>query len=558
MKSCWERVQMPILRTLRDGLTPTGLIVAASFFGAALTPSMMPREPIVQATLAAVAATFGYEVTLLARSVWRYLELPEPKGRLWTLWLLAACGISLAIMVYSLSKAASWQNATREAVGLPPLESAAPFFIVTVGVLIALCLWLVFRVAGALRRAVAVVLDKMLPRRVGVVLSIVLVGWFLWALVDGALVRNAFRMADTSFLAADLLLEPDIEKPADPEKTGSTLSLVKWEEMGRWGRHYVATAPTAAEISEFWPDNAVDPIRVYVGRRSGDTAEERAQLALQELIRVGGFDRSVLVVVVPPGTGWMDPGAHDTIDFMLGGDVATVAVQYSYLTSFLALLAHPDYGVDQAGALFNAVYAHWTQLPKDSRPELYVHGLSQGAFNSQATLPLFDMLGDPIQGAFWAGSPFFSRYWSEVRDRRKADSPAWRPNYGNGSLVRVMDQYGGLEGNYAPWGPIRAVFLNYGSDPIVNFTFDSGFRPPAWMASPRAPDVSEKLSWFPVVTMLQIALDSMFALDVPRYGHYYIAPDYIDGWAAVVDPDGWSPERAEALKKIFERRDPAI
>ncbi len=187
------------------------LIVAASFFGAALTPSMMPREPIVQATLAAVAATFGYEVTLLARSVWRYLELPEPKGRLWTLWLLAACGISLAIMVYSLSKAANWQNATREAVGLPSLESAAPFFIVTVGVLIALCLWLVFRVAGALRRAVAVVLDKMLPRRVGVVLSIVLVGWFLWALVDGALVRNAFRMADTSFLAADLFLEPDIE-----------------------------------------------------------------------------------------------------------------------------------------------------------------------------------------------------------------------------------------------------------------------------------------------------------------------------------------------------------
>jgi uncharacterized membrane protein len=78
------------------------------------------------------------------------------------------------------------------------------------------------------------------------------------------------------------------------------------------------------------------------------------------------------------------------------------------------------------------------------------------------------------------------------------------------------------------------------------------------LAAPRAPDVSKKLSWFPVVTMLQIALDSLFALDVPRHGHYYVAPDYIDGWAAVVDPEGWSPEKAEALKKIFERRDPAI
>ena len=184
-----------------------------------------------------------------------------------------------------------------------------------------------------------------------------------------------------------------------------------------------------------------------------------------------------------------------------------------------------------------------TQL-KDQRPDLYVHGLSQGAFNSQATLPLFDMLADPIKGAFWAGSPFFSRYWSEVRDNRNPESPAWRPTYGNGSIVRVMDQYGGLEGNYAPWGPIKTVFLNYGSDPIVNFTFDSAIKPPAWLEAPRAPDVTDKLSWFPGVTMLQLALDSIFALNVPRFGHYYIAPDYIDGWAAVVEPEGWSAERA--------------
>ncbi|TYC65735.1 hypothetical protein FMN63_25530 [Stappia sp. BW2] len=549
---------MPVLKTFRDGISPLGLIVAASFFGAALTPSMMPREPIVQAALAAVAASVGYEITLFARGIWRYLELPEPKGRICRLWLLAAIGISLAIIVYSLAKAASWQNATREAVGLPPLETAAPLFIVTVGLLIALVFWVIFRMAGAARRAVAALLAKVLPRRVGVVLSVVLVGWFLWAIVDGALVRNAFRAADASLLAADMMLEPDIEKPMAPEKTGSSQSLVRWEEMGRWGRNYVATAPTAKEIAEFSPGNAIDPVRVYVGRRSGDTAEARAQLALRELIRAGGFERSALVVVVPTGTGWMDPGAYDTLDFMLGGDVATVAVQYSYLSSFLALLAHPDYGVDQARVLFKTVYAHWTQLPKDSRPDLYVQGLSQGAFNSQATLPLFDMLGDPIQGAFWAGSPFFSRYWSEVRNQRNAGSPAWRPTYGNGSLVRVMDQYGGLKGNYAPWGPIRTVFLNYGSDPIVNFTFDTAFRPPAWMATPCAPDVSEKLSWFPLVTMLQIALDSLFALDVPRHGHYYVAPDYIDGWAAVIDPEGWSAEKAEVLKKIFQRRDKAM
>jgi len=549
---------MPLMNRIREALSPSALIVAASCFGASLTPSLMPRDPFVQAGLAAVAAALGYEIALMTRALWRYLELPQIPKRLRLPWLLAAVAASAAILLYSLSKAASWQNATRLAVNLPPLDSAAPLYIFAVGGLIALGLWAFFRVVGQVRRLIARFLERVLPRRVGIVLSVVLAGWLFWALIDGALVRNALRAADASFLAADILLEPDITQPTDPMKTGSAASLVRWDEMGRRGRQFVATAPTPAEISEFQSGDVQRPVRVYVGRRSAETAEERADLALRELIRTGGFNRSVLIVMVPVGTGWMDPGAHDTLDFMLSGDVATVSVQYSYLTSMLALLAHPEYGIEQSRALFDKIYDYWTDLPKDSRPRFYVHGLSQGAFNSQATLPLLDMLGDPIQGALWAGSPFFSRYWSEVRDDRNAGSPAWRPTYGNGSLVRVMDQYGGLTGDFSPWGPIRAVFLNYGSDPIVNFTFDSAIRPPAWMNDPRAPDVTDKLSWFPVVTMLQLALDSMFALDVPRFGHYYVAPDYIDAWAALIDPEGWSDDRARELKTIFESRGPAF
>lgn len=549
---------MTLLTRMKDSFSAVALVVAVSSFGAALTPSLMPRDPFVQAALAGVSASLGYEAVLLLRALWRYLELPEPKARHRRALNWLALASSAGILVYSLSKAASWQNATREAVGLPPLETAAPVFIFAAGSLIALSLWLCFRGAGMLRNSVAALLDKLVPRRVGIVLSIGLVGWLFWALIDGALVRTAFKTADASFLAADTLIEPDTPKPLDPMKTGSAESLVRWDEMGRWGRHFIASAPTPAELSEFHDGPVQEPVRVYVGRRSAETARERADLALAELVRTGGFDRSVLIVMVPVGTGWMDPGAHDTLDFMTGGDVATVTVQYSYLTSILSLLAHPDYGVEQSRVLFDAIYDHWTGLPEHARPRLYVHGLSQGAFNSQATLPVLDLLSDPIQGALWAGSPFFSQYWAAVRDQRNADSPSWRPALGNGSLIRVMDQYGGLEGDFAPWGPVRAVFLNYGSDPIVNFTFDSAIRPPAWLSMPRAPDVSDELSWFPVVTMLQLALDSMFALDVPRFGHYYVAPDYIDAWAALIAPDGWTPERARQLKAIFEKRAPAF
>jgi uncharacterized membrane protein len=98
------------------------------------------------------------------------------------------------------------------------------------------------------------------------------------------------------------------------------------------------------------------------------------------------------------------------------------------------------------------------------------------------------------------------------------------------------------------------VFLNYGSDPILNFTYDSSIFEPGWLSPPRAPDVTPQLRWFPVVTMLQLALDSAFSLNVSGFGHYYIARDYIDAWAAAVDPEGWTNDRADRLKEIFVKR----
>ena len=47
-------------------------------------------------------------------------------------------------------------------------------------------------------------------------------------------------------------------------------------------------------------------------------------------------------------------------------------------------------------ALFREVYAYWTQLPRDSRPRLYLFGLSLGALSSEQSMDLFDVIEDPI------------------------------------------------------------------------------------------------------------------------------------------------------------------
>src|SRR5262249_44753251 len=69
------------------------------------------------------------------------------------------------------------------------------------------------------------------------------------------------------------------------------------------------TATSAQELAMFHGADArlAAPVRVYVGVRSADSAQHQAQLAVRELERAGGFDRKVLVVWVPTGTGWMVP-----------------------------------------------------------------------------------------------------------------------------------------------------------------------------------------------------------------------------------------------------------
>jgi uncharacterized membrane protein len=124
---------------------------------------------------------------------------------------------------------------------------------------------------------------------------------------------------------------------------------------------------------------------------------------------VGGFERSVLIVVTPTGTGWFDPAAIDSVEYLHGGAAASVAMQYSYLASWLYPLADPGYGADVARALFKEIYGYWITLPKGRRPRLYLHGISLGAMNSEHSTDLIEVMGDPFDGALWSGTALFEQ-----------------------------------------------------------------------------------------------------------------------------------------------------
>ncbi len=523
-----------------------GLLVAATLFGLSVSPSMVPRGPELQGVLGGVVAAIGYCLWWAASSIaaWLGLSLRAPLPR-WGHWLI----VFAAVLVTAICavKAVDWQSSIHRAWGLPPIEASAPLRII----LIAAAIFVFFLFAGRLFAGVAALLQRrsqrVLPPRVARGLGVGAAILLFAAFIDGVALRGVLRVIDNGARLADAVIPPDAGPPASAFVSGGPASSLDWQDLGRWGRSFVASGPAADEIAAFWGSPALDPIRIYVGLNAADTPEARALLAFDELRRLGGFDRSVLVIAMPTGSGWLDPGGMDTLDYITRGDVATVSVQYSYLPSPVSVVVDPAQGVAEAQALFDLVYRHWTGLPPRTRPRLYLHGLSLGAFLSQETVPLLDLYADPIAGALWTGSPYLSELWQMVQARRNAGSPAWRPRFGNGSLIRTMNQTGGLDSFDAGWGPMRFVFLQYGSDPIVFFDWSLAWNRPDWLAEDRAPDLSPQMQWIPLVTLFQVGMDMAVALGTLGYGHDYVARHYIHAWAETLAPDGWTQADEDRL-----------
>lgn len=548
MKTSW------ILR-LWESFSAVGLLTGTLFFAASLTPSLVPRNFMTQGVLSGCSLAVGYGLGVFGVWLWAYLQLPKPSPTIARFMKLGTTGLFAVVAGAFLWRASEWQNSIRILMELEPVDSAHPTKVGLIALLVFVVLMAVARAFQLTFRVSSRNIGRFAPKPVSNLVGVVIAVLLFWSIADGLLFRTVLHMADTSFQKLDALIEDDTLQPTDPNKTGSAASLLEWRGLGRAGRQYVATGPTRTDIATFLGRDALEPIRVYAGLNSAETADERARLALEELKRVGGFDRSVLIVVTPTGTGWVDPAAADTVEYLLGGDVASVALQYSYLTSWLSLLVEPDYGREAAKALFRVVYDYWTKLPHDSRPKLYLHGLSLGAYNSDLSADLFDVIGDPFQGALWSGPPFLSKTWLSATQNRDPASPEWLPRFRDGSIIRFTAQKNALAIPGANWGPVRIVYLQYASDAVTFFDPKAFYRAPAWMSDPRGPDVSPQLRWYPVVTFLQILLDMAMATTTPMgYGHVYAPEHYIDAWGEVLGTDGWNQQEIARLKEKFQRQ----
>ena len=530
-----------------------GLLVALLFFAFSLFETLLPRTGLFQGLVSGITVAIGYGLGALGQWLWVYLEIPQLRGRVRLISGRIMAALLGLFVVLSMWGHVGWQNDLREIFGMEPVTPTVWLMIVVVAVPVAALLLIMARALGKLFFTLARWIDKVLPYKLSRLLGAVALGLLVWLVFTGVVEQGFFAAANQIFAPRDTRTDEGVVQPQSPLKSGSPESVSDWDTLGRKGRAFVATGPTVSDIDAYSGGGAIEPIRAYVGLKASSTIAGRAEVALLELVRTGAFDREVLVVATTTGTGFLDAHAVDPLEYMYNGDTAIVGVQYSYLPSWISLLADKEVTRETSRAVFDEIHSYWATLPEDSRPKLFVYGLSLGSFGVESILTSVNVMNEPFDGAFMAGPPFVNELHKELTDERDPGSAASLPVYQDGRTVRFTGEEDSLGVPTATWGDTKVAYLQHASDPVVFFSWDLAFTEPDWLKpGQRGPDISDDFVWIPIVTMWQVAFDLPAAGTVPEgFGHLYTVEANTAGWAGVTDPDGWTPDDTAELSAFL-------
>ncbi len=373
----------------------------------------------------------------------------------------------------------------------------------------------VLNVAGdaevAASRLVARLIDRYIPGSgpyatlagrtlvLGGVVTAVGVGWeylYRQAEAGGSAIDKAYTSAPTSHFVS-----------------GGPNSQVDWHTLGREGVRFVAMSLPEVQIAEVTGTPLEDvkaPIRCYSGLETAETVHGRVTLVMEEMERLGAFERSVICVFSPTGTGYINYVAIEAVEYLSRGDCATVGLQYSLRPSYLSL-DRVRIAREQNLALLNALTWRIRALPPEKRPRLIGFGESLGAQTLQSCFlhegaAGFERAG--IDAALFLGTPAGSEWKREWRINPQEEDP-------KGEIVHVA--------NYEQWQtvtagrttPARVVLLDNPEDPITKFTPRLGVMRPSWLPvrGPNPAGVPESAMWMPYTTMLVILVDIVNAID---------------------------------------------
>ena len=394
------------------------------------------------------------------------------------------------------------------------------------------------------------------------------------ALGGSVLFHRAMQRIEAGATAIEPVLNDETaHRFVDPTVSGATESLVPWATLSRQGRRhasaYVRPRPVIDRPAGT-PDLSIEtvmgkpakatPVQVYVGLDSAPTARERVDLALAEMDRTGAWDRSVLMLISPTGTGYVNYCATAAAQYLSRGDIATVTLQYSKRPSPLSLFKVKD-AREQNRLLWLAISSRLRDRT-GSRPLVVLFGESLGAHTSQDVLMHWGTLGPQALGidrALWIGTPYGSGWLHQVTGPPRGDVDP--------DLVAIVNDFGQIEAMPPEKrSRLRYVMVSHDNDGVCKFGADLIASSPAWLAPQRPPvelipgasprGVSARLRWRPITTFLQTLVDMKNAQIPGAYrasGHDY-RPDLTRFVAEVFDLPA-SEEQLRRIEAALEERE---
>ncbi|MEP6561433.1 MAG: alpha/beta-hydrolase family protein [Nakamurella sp.] len=534
--------------------TLPGCWVAVVFLCLAFTPSLVPRPGVFQGVVCGLTGAIGYGLGVGGAWVWRQFADREPRVPKALTWRIFGIVAVVALVTFYLL-GQRWQGQIRTLVEAEPEDLGSRLILPVVAALVFVGLVAAGRGIRNGYRWAARRLSRWMGARAARALGWVLAAVLTVGLVSGVLVDGVLAITDRAFAVKDTTTSDSVVQPSTPLRSGGPGSLIGWDTLGYQGRNFAGSGPTTAQISAFSGTAAMEPIRAYAGINSADTAQDRARLAVADLQRAGGFDRANLLIAGTTGTGWVDPAAMGAFEYETGGDSATVAIQYSYLPSWASFLVDQDKAREAGRALFDEVYRVWSSLPADQRPKIYGFGLSLGSFMMETPFGGDVDMANRTDGILLAGSPAFNELNREFTNGRDAGSPEVQPIYQDGRIVRFSNNPADpIQPAGQPWDGTRVLYLQNASDPIVWLSPDLILHRPDWLTEPAGPDVIDEMRWIPFVTFWQVTMDMLEPVDTPSgHGHTYTV-EFVDGWAHILQPPGWTSEMADNLRTLIAQQ----
>lgn len=519
-------------------------LTALIFVWLSLTPSLLPRPALFQGLTSALAALMGYGIGALLKWV---IDAKPWSPRVTKIIGIIAIAISVIMVILSYI----WQQSQRDLIGMQRTNLLdIPLWIVVATTLFAVLL-VISRAVKRLILACGKLLHRFLSKRLSTLLGAILAIWLVVGLTNGFIIDRAASYANQVFATLNDETYTDTEPPAIPELSGNPDSLSSWESLGMFGREFILNTPSRAQVAAFTDAPAEQPIRAYVGM-SDQSLEEQAATAVSELEQMGAFDRAVLNVATATGRGWLNENQVQALEYMWGGNTATVAIQYSYLPSWMSYLAAGHRAPEAGVALFEAVYQHWNALPEDQRPLLVVSGESLGSFGSESTFNSAQDLANRTDGGLYVGPAGMNPNWQQFTANRDTGSPSHLPIYNRGEEVRFSREGSDWPGEQT-WTTPRIGYLQHDNDPVTWLDPSLAFSKPDWLKSgQRGPYISDQMIWIPGVTLLQVGIDQLYAMEMPGHGHDYGQNPAV-AWAQILPPQGWDDDDTARLVALLHQ-----